>query len=177
MFNFRKLTISLAFIPFLMLSSCGSAEDPYKDHIKVNDSSFVVNTDNIKKEYNDGELLDLTNISVKLNGNEISTQADEPKVNCYFVTRSQSTPSLSLVKKENFKLSCNSSSADMTFYIGTLGGEDLYISDGITIKVNNPNALKPWVWYVVSGVVIFGVIGMVTFTRRKKAKMMNKDPK
>lgn len=167
--NFLLLGLIL---PVFAITSCKTAKDQYDGHIHTKSDQVSINLDNFPKSYDSGKKIDVEKIVFTYKGTTYLPLLEGDKIveGKFFVTRSETTPTLSFVKPANYTVQSNAESADMTFYTGILDAGEIYLSTEIKITVKNAGAMKPWVWYVVTAVVIFGVVAMVFFTRRYKEK-------
>lgn len=172
---FLKLFL-LLFPCLFFLNGCGfsngddSAESKYQ--IVANSTRFVVNTDKFIFTYNDGEKIDTSRLVVTFDDKTLTY--DE-----YFLTTNDAKPLDGKIGKDA-TLSGSNKQQQFQFYIAYQFDEErkIFVSDGITITINNEKGSTPWVYWVVSGVVI-AAIAVVLFLRSKdKAKKnSNEEPK
>lgn len=189
MLKHKKFLSLLLILPAFSVFSCAKAKEDYKVHQQSKEPD-VVNTlkvdgklKNTEYDSNKGETLDLTGLTITVNGktpNRINERKEVKDLlidNSYFVCSREDLPTNSFVGSD-YKATTNVESADFTFYIAAAikvsDSYEIYVSQGFKVTIKNSNAIKPWVWYVVTGVVIFGVIGMIFFTRHYKAKKEGK---
>lgn len=166
--NFSRLLLILSLFLFF---SCGK---PSKDYnVTLDDKALYVKID--KTEYKDGE--DLVISEVTYNGIHLDWIKNDYEKNGYFITTNNQYPLSAIVV--NLTMGTNVEKNDLLFYIGYFNASEgehgtVHLSEQRKVTITNDNALKPWVWYVVTGVVIFGVIGMTLFTRHYKMKKEEK---
>lgn len=176
MFKHKKFFILTLGVTVCALFSCQKAEDTYT--VVLGKGPIYETTSAWKNTYESGEELSLDGLIVKFGEKVLSHTANKDEItnpNYYFICTSNSVPTMSI--NTNLTINSNAEDSDLSFYVAHID-EDLgpnkdtkvYVSEKITVHVHNGGALKPWVWFVVTGVVIFGVIGMVVFTKRYKAK-------
>lgn len=170
MFKHKKILYTLFLLPVCTLFSCQKAKEPYEVKTRGNypDEWLYVDSTNLAKEITSGESIKTEQIIVKYKDKKIEWSQDILAVDTYFFCTNESFPTNSVVK--DLKVTSNTESADLNFFVAhvDVSANTTFVSSKITIKVNNPSALKPWVWFVVTGVVIFGVVAMVFYTKRRK---------
>ncbi|MCQ2793987.1 MAG: hypothetical protein MJ207_01245 [Bacilli bacterium] len=186
----KKFLSLLLFLPVFSLFACTKVKEDYKvvtDQAKVKDHLVVEGTLKEKTyETKDAHPLNLDGLTVTIDGNpqdlthkRITSKKDVLESG-FFVCSNKDFPTNSIIGL-NDKPSTNVEKSDFTFYIATTLKDKndsytvyVYESDELKVTITNANAIKPWVWYVVTAVVIFGIVAMVTFTRRYKAKKEGK---
>ncbi|MCQ2752860.1 MAG: hypothetical protein MJ206_01170 [Bacilli bacterium] len=179
MLKHKKILSSLLVLPFFMLFSCTKAKEDYPVHRysqepeKVNEH-LVVTGELSKKEYDSTkeETLSLDGLTISIDG-QVTTDRKGDKESAlqggFFVCEREDLPTNSIVHLDS-KAGTNVEKMDFSFYIGAAIKNEIYVSRVFTVTIKNPNAIKPWVWYTVTAVVVFGVVGMVMFTRYRKGK-------
>ena len=191
MLKHKKFLSLLLMLPVIGAFSCSKVKEPYHlirqwiiDEVKDIDFTSHLNvTDGpTKTEYTTGEVLDITGINVSINGDSQVTRAankdDIYNDKTFFVCSNASLPTNSFIGPD-YKATSNVESSELTFYIAAAikkadNDYDIYVAGVIDqfykVTIKNPNAIKSWVWYTVTAVVIFAVVAMVSFTRHHKAK-------
>lgn len=183
----KKFLSLLLFLPVFSLFSCTKVKEDYKivtDQAKVKERLVVEGKlEKTTYETKDGEPLDLTGLKITIDHQDLTSKRIDKKEDIlnegFFACSNKDFPTNSIIGL-NDKPSTNVEKSDFTFYIATVLEENdehivyVYESDELKVTITNASAIKPWVWYVVTAVVIFGVVAMVTFTRRYKAKKEGK---
>lgn len=194
MFKHKKILSSLLVLPFFTIFSCAKAKEEYKVHryseepLEVN-KHLVVTGDLNKKEYDSTkqEKLDLTGLVIEVDGDSKDLvndrRGDKASIleeGTFFVCNREDLPTNTIIHVDS-KAGTNVESMDFSFYIGAAikVGDlyEIYVSKGFKVIIKNPSAIKPWVWYTVTAVVVFGIVGMVMYTRYRKAKLNEQNSK
>ena len=177
MFKHKKILFVGSLIAMCSLFSCTKANEKYKVAKYSEGTSFplkVVVPDRFKKDYEvsgkDDVLLDVGNLEVSYNDKALTWDANIEKENNFFLCTNDSYPTNSVVK--GLKITSSAERSDLNFFVAYidlhLEQATTFVSQRITVHVTNSGAIKPWVWFVITGVVIFGVVGMVFYTKRRK---------
>lgn len=179
MLKHKKFLSILLVLPLFSIFSCAKAKEPYKvEKQEGDDPTHLVVTSTLPTSINSGNKLDISKIEVTYNGTKIDWLGEKNKQfedeTKFFLITNANFPTNSIVT--NLEVTTNVDRNDLVFYVSHFdkSAETVFVSKQLKITVINDNAIKPWVWYVVTGVVIFGVIGMVMLTRHYKAKKEGK---
>lgn len=192
MLKHKKILFLLPLAALFLLPSCQPATEPYpllrynnepdreevSKHLAV-DGELTYTSYDAKS----GEVLKLDGLTIKIDGNVQDLVANRKNDKSdlesggFFVCSRDDFPTNTIIGSD-YKATTNVEKLDFTFYIATvIKIKDVYktlVSKSFTVSITNSDAIKPWVWYTVTAVVIFGVIGMVMFTRHYKAKKEGK---
>lgn len=192
MLKHKKILFLLPLAPLFLLPSCQPASEPYPllrynnepDREEV--SKHLTVTGPLKKadyEASKNEVLSLEGLTITIDGvdqNLIDNRKNDKsdlESGGFFVCSRDDFPTNTIIGSD-YKATTNVEKLDFTFYIGTVIKIDevykILVSQPFKVSITNSDAIKPWVWYTVTAVVIFGVIGMVMFTRHYKAKKEGK---
>lgn len=165
MLKHKKIFYLSLLLPVLTIFNCAKAKEEFEHTQDDQLIATISKTDYQNKEslvidkvmYHD---TDLTDKWVKKD-----YQSDG-----YFICTNNEFPSNSIVT--NLEMTTNVDKNDLVFYIAHFDHDDnkIHLSNAYTVTIHNEGALKPWVWYTVTAVVIFLVVAMVFFTRRYKEK-------
>ncbi len=173
MFNHKKFLLLSLILSVFFITSCG--EKPSEPHDVINnDPNISFNWNNKPGEIKSGGKLPVDDFVVSYgNFNQNLKFLGEGSKeyennNVFFISSNPTYPTNSIVT--NLTVTTNVERNDLTFYICTFQNNNVCVSGAQSITIVNSDALKPWVWYVVTGVVIFGVVAMVVFTKRYKEK-------
>ena len=182
MLKHKKFLSLLLVLPLFSVFSCAKAKEDYPIHTDPLPSQLKVEGELRKKTYetNKGEVLSLDGLTIKIDNTESTNRINKKEDilnNGYFVCSRKDLPSNTIIGSD-FKAGTNVEVSSFTFYIATAlevnGSYEIFVSEGYTVTITNSNAIKPWVWYTITAVVVFGVIGMVMFTRHRKMKKEEK---
>lgn len=191
MLKHKKFLSLLLVLPVFATFSCAKAKEEYKVHSYSKEEEKIsehltVTGELAKKEYDSkkSEVLDLDGLVITIDGQVATNRISERKEvkdllvsGSYFVCSRDDLPTNTFIGGD-YKANTNIESMDFTFYVATAvqveQTYEIYVSQPFKVTIKNSDAIKPWVWYVVTGVVIFGVIGMVMLTRHYKAKKEGK---
>lgn len=175
MYNHKKIFVGLLFLPLFMSFSCSKPKEPYQVHVQTNDepNNLTVNA-TLPETLKNGDKLPINTINVKYNNQPLDWLGENNKEfktdGKFFLVTSSDYPTNSIVT--NLVVTTNVERNDLNFYVSYFNKNDetVYISRQLKVTITNDNVIKPWVWYTITAAVIFGVIGMVAFTRYYKNK-------
>lgn len=192
MLKHKKFLFLLPLALIFLLPSCKPASEPYpilrfnnepdkeevSEHLTVTGSLIKEDYDASKNEVLklDGLTITIDGVNQNLIDNRKNDNSDLESGG-FFVCSRDDFPTSTIIGSD-YKATTNVEKLDFTFYIATvIKIDDVYktlVSQSFKVSITNADAIKPWVWYTVTAVVIFGVIGMVMFTRHYKAKKEGK---
>lgn len=163
----------LLVFPFFMLFSCSSGGTKNQYPVYSDSERFSVDSSAFSKEYKNGDEVNFETLKVTFDNKELvySENINEDDDH-FYVIADPASPNVIIM---NHSLaSSNKETSTTNIYVAVLlKGTDetaYYVSEPITLTITNPNALKPWVLYTVSGVVILAIVGFSFFKGKKNAK-------
>lgn len=183
MLKHKKILFLSLLATFFLSPGCTKATEPYevvKDSDKVKEHLVVSGELSVKSyDAKNGEVLKLDGLTIKIDDDaqDLVTNRKNDKSNLesggFFVCGRDDFPTNTIIGSD-YKATSNVEKLDFTFYIGAViqtdGVYKTFVSQSFTVSITNSNVIKPWVWYTVTAVVIFGVVGMVAFTKHHKEK-------
>ena len=163
--------IFLLFPCLFFLTGCGfsngeeSAESKYQ--VVENSSRFTVNSEKFIYVYNDGEKIQTSGLIVTFDNKTLTY--DE-----YFLTTNDESPLNGKIEKDSTLTTSNKSSQFQFFVAYQLDAErKIFVSDGITITINNAKGSTPIVYWIVTGICILAIA--FVFLLRSKDRNKKKD--
>lgn len=158
--------------PLFLLFSCSSKQPKVDYPIHTDSERISVDTSAFRREYENGDEVDFSTLKVTFDDQVLIYSENVNEDNSHFyVVNDPDSPSVVLMNHSLASSSKETSSTDI--YVAVLwrdsDGASYFISEPIELTIVNHNALKPWVLFTVSGIVILAIAG-VSFSMGKKKK-------
>lgn len=171
----KKLTqyLLILLVPFLfILTSCDETnKDPNGPEIIQNSPRLVVNTDDFKSIYEEGEALDISGLVVTFDGNLLSSDD-------YFLSWDNSKPVESKVDLSLKFGEGQFKEQQGVFFVSyeLKSSNAIFVSDAVNFTLVNPKGNTMWIYLTVLFLIIFA-ISLFFFVRSRSTKKPSTAPK
>lgn len=161
--------LPLLFVPTFLFGCNNNANTSSTYEIKTDNKVEVAYGENFKKTYESGELFSVDGLTLYFDGEELTDSST------YFFATSASKPVETEIDIGNDKVTGSSETSEVSFYaVYRYTTDTYYLSDAITITVQNSNAATPWVTTTVTTVVFLAIVVLISIKTYYDKKILIK---